>query len=99
MKRIPCFTPFINPFEERIEIVRSIKYVDQAVPQVSMNKIEVWNKYKFDIMFVGDDWKGTDTWNKIEADFKKLGVSIMYFPYTNSISSTSLRARLKTNDN
>ena len=52
----------VIPFEERIEIVRSIKYVDEAVPQVNMNKMEAWEKYHFNRMFVGDDWKGTEKW-------------------------------------
>ena len=54
----------VIPFEERIEIVRQIKYVDEAVPQVNMDKMEAWRKYHFNKMFVGDDWKGTEKWNK-----------------------------------
>ena len=75
-------------FEERIEIIRSIRYVDEAVPQVSMDKMTAWEKLKFNIMFVGDDWKGTEKWNQYEIEFKKVGVKIMYFPYTKSTSST-----------
>ena len=75
-------------FEERIEIIRSIRYVDEAVPQVSKDKMTAWEKLKFNIMFVGDDWKGTEKWNQYEIEFKKVGVKIMYFPYTKSTSST-----------
>lgn len=75
-------------FEERIEIIRSIKYVDEAVPQVSMNKMDAWERIKFDVMFVGDDWKDTDKWNQYEKEFEKVGVSIIYFPYTKGTSST-----------
>lgn len=84
----------VIPFEERIEIVRAIKYVDEAVPQYNMNKMEAWEKYHFDIMFVGDDWKGTDKWNQLEEDFKKIGVDIVYFPYTKGTSSTLLNQTL-----
>ena len=49
----------VIPFEERIEIIRSIKYVDMAVPQINMDKISAQKRYNFDIMFVGSDWKGT----------------------------------------
>ena len=80
----------VIPFEERIEIVRSIKWVDAAVPQESMDKIVMWDKLKFDIMFVGDDWHGTDKWDKIEEQLKKEGVKIIYFPYTKRISSTKI---------
>ncbi|TCI36215.1 glycerol-3-phosphate cytidylyltransferase [Exiguobacterium sp. SH4S7] len=84
----------IIPFEERIKIVESIKYVDKVVAQTDMNKIEAWESNRFDIMFVGDDWKGTDKWNKYEEEFKSLGVEIVYFPYTQGTSSTQLRKTL-----
>lgn len=88
----------VIPFEDRIQIVDAIKYVDKAVPQVNMDKMEAWEKYHFDVMFVGDDWKGTDKWNKLEADFKEKGVDIVYFPYTKKVSSTMLREKIKGND-
>ena len=75
-------------FEERIEIVRSIKYVDAAVPQNSMDKMEAWQRYHFDLMFVGDDWFKTPKWQDFEAQFKAVGVRIVYFPYTRGTSST-----------
>ncbi|MFC1523422.1 adenylyltransferase/cytidyltransferase family protein [Thermodesulfobacteriota bacterium] len=81
----------IIPFLERMAIVESLKYVDSVVPQTSYHKLEAWNNLKFNIMFVGDDWKGTDTWNKLEKDFSRLGVTIQFLPYTNHTSSTKLR--------
>ena len=85
----------VIPFEERKEIVGAIRYVDKVVAQENMNKIEAWQKYHFDVMFVGDDWKGTDKWNKIEQDFIELGVRIVYFPYTKGTSSTLINETLK----
>ena len=55
----------VIPFQERMDIVESIKFVDEVVPQTSYDKMEAWNNLKFDKMFVGDDWKGTDAWKKI----------------------------------
>ena len=78
----------VIPFEERIEIVRNIKYVDEAVPQENMNKMEAWQKYHFNRMFVGDDWKGTEKWNRIEEEMRSVGVELIYFPYTKGTSST-----------
>ncbi|MBQ9864518.1 MAG: adenylyltransferase/cytidyltransferase family protein [Bacteroidales bacterium] len=90
----------VIPFEERIEIVRSIKYVDEAVPQVNMNKMEAWEKYRFNRMFVGDDWKGTEKWNKIEEEMRSVGVELIYFPYTKGTSSTLInQVLLKLRDN
>ena len=51
-------------------------------------------KINFDVMFVGDDWKGSKKWIEIESDFSKLGVEIMYFPYTTHTSSTLLKEAL-----
>ena len=81
----------IIPHNERMAIVESIKYVDKVVPQDSMDKLSAWKKYHFNAMFVGSDWKGTDKWNQYEKQFKEIGVDIIYFPYTQSTSSTKLR--------
>ena len=56
----------VIPFEERKAIVEAIKYVDKVVPQVTMDKMVAYNEYNFDVMFVGDDWKGSDKWNELE---------------------------------
>ena len=84
----------VIPFEERKEIVAAIKYVDEVVTQENMNKMEAWEKYHFDVMFVGDDWKGTDKWNKIEADLNAVGAEVVYFPYTKGTSSTLINETL-----
>ena len=82
------FKKAVIPFEERIEIVSCIKFVDEVIPQISMDKMATWKKIKFDAMFVGDDWKGTDKWFQYEKEFRKVGVSIIYLPYTHGTSST-----------
>ncbi len=85
----------VIPFEERIEIVRNIKYVDAVVPQENMDKIEAWEKLKFDIMFVGDDWYKSSKWKMFDAKFKEKNVEIVYFPYTKGTSSTLINQVLK----
>ena len=82
-------------FEERIEVVRSCRYVDLAVPQGSMDKLEAFDRYRFDIMFVGDDWFGTDKWKEIEMDLAERNVRIVYFPYTRTTSSTLVNSTLE----
>lgn len=84
----------IIPFEERFEIVSAIKYVDQVVPQTSMNKMEAYKKLKFDVIFHGSDWKGSDMYNKIVEDFSKIGVDVVFLPHTEGTSSTMLREKL-----
>ncbi|HAD23890.1 MULTISPECIES: adenylyltransferase/cytidyltransferase family protein [Kandleria] len=82
------------PFEDRIEIVRSIKYVDAAVPQYNMDKLEACKKLNAQILFVGDDWYGTDKWKAYEKEFEEAGIKIVYFPYTKGTSSTQIRKAL-----
>lgn len=78
----------VIPFSERVQIVRSICYVDAVVPQREMDKYEAWKRLKFDLLFVGDDWYGTSSWKKMESKFKEVGVRVIYFPYTEGTSST-----------
>lgn len=83
------------PFSDRIEIVRSCKYVDAAIPQYDMDKLTMCKKLGASILFVGDDWYGTDKWKAYEEKFAMSGVKIIYFPYTQGISSTKITKALK----
>ena len=89
----------VVPFDERIEIVGAIKYVDQVVPQYTMDKIEAFEKYHFDVLFHGDDWKGKEYYNKIENELTKRNVALVYFPYTPNTSSTLLRQYIESKIN
>lgn len=82
------------PFEDRIEIVRSIKYVDAAVPQYDMDKLTACKKLGAQILFVGDDWYGSEKWADYEKEFKENGIRIVYFPYTKGVSSTIISKTL-----
>ena len=84
----------IVPFAERTEIIRSVRYVDEVVPQVSMNKFEAWDKLHYDRLFHGNDWKGSSMYNEIEKRLREVGVEIVYFPYTKGTSSTQLAEAL-----
>ena len=82
-------TPIIK-FEERIAIVEAIKYVDEVVPQTTMDKMEAWKQLKFDVMFDGSDWKGSDMYNHIIEKFNNVGVKVIFLPHTEGVSSTLL---------
>ena len=86
-------TPVI-PLAERLEIVSSITYVDQAVAEVVPDKLDTWRELQFTHFFKGDDWRGTDKGLRLEREFAAVGVEVVYFPYTMSTSSTSLRRAL-----
>ena len=83
------------PFEDRIEIVRSCKYVDAAVPQYDMDKLKACRELGATMLFVGDDWYGTKKWERYEEDAVKEGIKIIYFPYTKGVSSTKITEALK----
>lgn len=78
----------VIPFIERCEIVQSIEHVDVVIAQQTRDKFELWQKIKFDIMFVGDDWYNSEKWRELESRFKKVDVRVVYFPYTKGTSST-----------
>lgn len=82
-------TPII-PFDERIGIIKSVKYVDKTVSQTSMDKYEAWEMFHFNKLFHGDDWKGSPLYLNIEQKLKSVGVEFVYFPYTKGTSSTTL---------
>ncbi|MEN8952623.1 adenylyltransferase/cytidyltransferase family protein [Planktotalea arctica] len=80
---------------DRMKIISSIRYVDKVVPQTSREKMRAYNTYKFDIMFVGDDWKGNALFQQTERELNALGAKIIYFPYTKHVSSTKLHQVLE----
>ncbi|MBQ7950396.1 MAG: adenylyltransferase/cytidyltransferase family protein [Clostridia bacterium] len=86
-------TPMI-PFSERVAIVEAIKYVDQVVPQTSMDKFQAWEALKFDVMFHGNDWKNSSLYKEIEEKFQQVGVAVEYFEYTKNTSSTKLQTAI-----
>ncbi len=80
--------------KERREIVEAIRYVDKAVINRTREKLELWKEHKFDVVFIGDDWKGTERWNNFEKILAEVGVSVEYIPYTKGISTTQIREKL-----
>ncbi|MBF0672781.1 MAG: adenylyltransferase/cytidyltransferase family protein [Salinibacterium sp.] len=84
----------VVPLEERLEIVRSVRFVDEAVAEVVPDKLETWRSVRFTHFFKGDDWKGTERGLALERAFSAVGVEVVYFPYTDGTSSTRLRRAL-----
>jgi glycerol-3-phosphate cytidylyltransferase len=84
----------VVPFAERCEVVAAMAIVDEVVADYSSDKIDVWRRVGFDVLFKGDDWRGTAKGDKLERDMATVGVRVDYFPYTAHTSSTRLRAML-----
>lgn len=85
----------IIPFEERIEIVRGVKYVDCAIRREIRDKYEEYKRLKFDVCFVGDDWYRSEEWERWEKELKNVGVKIVYFPNTPEQSTTMISNKIK----
>lgn len=89
------FKKTVIPFVERLEVVSNSKYVDVAVAQTSGNKLDAWHRFKFDVMFVGDDWYKSEKWQELDEQFKHINVRIVYFPYTQTTTSTLINETLR----
>ena len=81
----------IIPEEDRIEIVKAIRYVDEVLRQEDMKKLDVIKRVRADVVFVGSDWKGTAAWKKYEEEFKSVGCDVVYIDHTDRVSSSMLR--------
>lgn len=84
----------VIPFHERIDVVRACKYVDAAIPQISIDKIEAVKKLNAQFLFVGDDWYAQDSWKAMESELEALNCKIVYFPYTQGTSSSLVNETL-----
>jgi glycerol-3-phosphate cytidylyltransferase len=84
----------VVPLAERMEIVRNLRMVDDVHAEVVQDKLDTWRQVRFDVIFKGDDWRGTEKGRRLERDFAAVGVQVCYFPYTVHTSSTVLRRAL-----
>ncbi len=90
VKRYKNKTPVINEMDRK-KIIENIKSVNKAIIVETLDKVELFNDIKFNAVFIGDDWKGDERWEKTKRDLKKLDVDVMFIPYTKNISSTFLK--------
>lgn len=84
-------TPVINEIE-RCEIVSNIKSVDKCAIVHTLDKKELFKQFHFDVVFIGDDWKGNSRWEETKRELEKVGVDVVFLPYTPDVSSTELRS-------
>ncbi len=85
----------VIPLDERLAVVDAVAYVDQAVVDTSMDKVVAWQRVRFDVLFKGDDWQDTGPGRRLEQQLARVGARVVYLPYTATVSSTRLRARLQ----
>ena len=83
---------------DRARIVGALKCVDKTVIVDFVetdDKMLIQKKIGFDVLFSGDDWKGSERYRKTEEQFAQIGVSIEYLPYTQGVSTTDIKKQLK----
>lgn len=83
----------INQYD-RAEIIKNLKSVDKCIIVETLDKLDIWNNYNFDAVFIGDDWKGNERWIHTEEQLKIVGAEVVYLPHTPEISSTNLRGEV-----
>ncbi len=86
----------IIPFEERKQIIEALQYVDEVVPQTTMDKYAAWENLHYEALFHGDDWKNSEMYNKYLEEFEGTGVEFVFLPHTEGTSSTMLTEVLQT---
>ncbi len=85
----------VVPLDERLEMVESVRCVDSVYAECTPDKLHCWRAVGITHMLMGDDWLRTAKGNRLEADFARVGVEVVYFPYTVHTSSTHLRRALQ----
>ena len=83
---------------DRVRIINALKCVDGAflvTIEETDDKTKVFDICRFDVLFSGDDWKGSERYKRTEEEFKKIGIDIVYLPYTQGISASQIREQIK----
>lgn len=83
---------------DRVRILNALKCVDLAELvdfKITDDKMLAYDRFKFDVLFSGDDWKGTERYVRTEEQFKKIGVTIEYLPYTQGVSTTDIKKKIQ----
>ena len=86
----------IIPLQDRMEIINALECVDKVIVQSHRDKIKQYHEIQYDVVFVGDDWKGDPLWIELEKELAKHSARVMYFSYTHKVSSSKLTEVLTT---
>nr|WP_255499476.1 adenylyltransferase/cytidyltransferase family protein [Aeromicrobium senzhongii] len=88
----------VVPLAERLEIVASLRFVDEVIVDHSEDKRLAWRDRSFDAIFKGDDWRGSPKGERLEQAMRDVGARVVYFPYTLHTSSTRLRGYIERSE-
>lgn len=80
---------------DRLAIIKNIKSVDDAMIVETLDKVDIYKSVKFDAVFIGDDWKGSERWKNTELALEQFGATVVYLKRTEGVSSTVLRDKVK----
>lgn len=82
----------VVPEEERLAVVEAMDFVDEVVMERTTDKLVTWQSVRFDVVFKGDDWRGSEKWTALGRAFAEVGVRVAYLPYTEHTSTTKQRS-------
>ena len=88
----------VYPELDRVRILNALKVVDKAelvTIEETDDKMLALERFHFDVLFSGEDWKGSERYLLTEAQFAEKGVVIEYLPYTKGISTSQIKEELK----
>ena len=97
VRRIKNKEPVIEE-NDRTRILNALKCVDRAELvdiETTNDKMIAQERFGFDVLFSGDDWKGSERYLRTEEQFAKIGVKIEYLPYTQGVSTTGIKEKMK----
>jgi cytidyltransferase-like protein len=84
----------VIPHLQRLELVKNIVGVDVAVPVMEDDKYKEWEKFKYDILFVGQDHYGEKIWIQHEKDLYGKAKTV-YLPLVGSENKISTSEIIK----
>ena len=88
----------VIPENDRVRILKALRVVDDAVLvdiATTDDKMLALDKFKFQVLFSGDDWKGSERYLRTEQQFAECGAAIEYLPYTHGVSTSQIKEEMK----
>ena len=91
--------PPVMSYEERRAVLEEFRCVSKVIPNMwGADSKPAIEKVAPDIIAIGSDWARKDYYKQMDFDQDWLdswGISLIYIPYTDGISSTEIKRRLK----
>ncbi len=95
IKKQKFLAPIIK-YQDRISVIKDLKYVDKVIKQDKFFDIEQLRPYKINIIVLGSDWKNV-FFPELDSCLRELKIKMIYLPYTKRLSSSSIKEKIIKN--